>query len=248
VDLALQGPASIDVLARLSDDASLAQQLAEMKGFALLETTLSGIDCLICRTGYTGAKVGFELFVHPDQAPLLWRQILEAGQPLGVLPCGLGARDSLRIEAGFPLYGHELAGPHNISPFEAGYGWAVKLDKTFSIGKTAMSHVAESFQAQIARLEFPATKGVRPVRQDDPILDGDGVCLGWILSSAKVGEKQYALAYIDRDAAGEGTNLGAYYLARSPSQVQQGRKERLDKGHKAEADLAGMVVSRFERF
>lgn len=248
VDLALQGPASIDLLAKLSDDASLAERLTEMKGFALLESMLAGIDCVICRTGYTGSKVGFELFVHPDRTPEMWRAILEAGEPLGVLPCGLGARDSLRIEAGLPLYGHELAGPFDISPFEAGYGWAVKFDKTFCIGKTEMSRVSESYTDQVARLELPATRGVRPVRQDDPILAEDGSCVGWILSSAKVGEKQYALAYIDRIAAEEAASLGAYYLARSPSQVQQGRRESLDKGQKAEADLAAMVVSRFARF
>lgn len=248
VDLALQGPAAIDVLARVSGDASLARKLAEMKGFALLEHAIAGMGCLICRTGYTGAKVGFELFVHPERAAELWAAILEAGKPLGAMPCGLGARDSLRIEAGLPLYGHELAGPFGISPFQAGYGWAVKLDKTFCIGKTAMQRVSESYTAQVVRLALPATKGVRPVRQDDPILAADGRCLGWILSSAKADQKQYALAYVDREAAGEGTNLGVYYLARSPSQVQQGRKERLERGQKAEADLTGTVVSRFERF
>ena len=134
VDIALQGPASIDVLAKLSSDGSIAEKLSGLKPFAFFEEKLSGIDCLICRTGYTGSKVGFELFVHPDQAARLWNLILEAGKPLGVLPCGLGARDSLRIEAGLPLYGHELDGKFGISPFEAGYGWAVKLDMFF-VGK-----------------------------------------------------------------------------------------------------------------
>ena len=192
--------------------------------------------------------MGFELFVHPDQAPRIWNLILEAGEPLGVLPCGLGARDSLRIEAGLPLYGHELAGTFGISPFEAGYGWAVKLDKTFFIGKAPMAKTAQSYDMQVARLEMSAAKGVRPVRPDDPVLDAQGVCIGWVLSSAKVDEKQYALAYISRSEANEGNALGVYYLARSPSQVQQGRHERMDKGQKAEADLAGTVIGRFEKF
>lgn len=244
VDLALQGPASIEVLAKLSDDATLAEKLTEMKGFRLLTGTLAGIDCLICRTGYTGSKVGFELFVHPDRAAEMWRAVLETG----ALPCGLGARDSLRIEAGLPLYGHELAGPFDISPIEAGYPWAVKLDKAFFIGKAAMEEVAKSYTDQIVRLELPATKGIRPVRQDDPILDEEGLCVGWILSSAKAQDKQYALAYVSRKVAEEGRTLGAYYLARSPRQVQQGRLERMEKGNKAEADLTATVVSRFARF
>jgi glycine hydroxymethyltransferase len=118
--------------------------------------------------------------VHPENAAKLWQRLLDAG---GV-PCGLGARDSLRVEAGLPLYGHELAGQYNISPFEAGYGWAVKLDKEFFIGKPAMEKIAKSFDMQVARIELPGEKGVRPVRQSDGIIR-DGVCIGWVLSCAK---------------------------------------------------------------
>ncbi len=248
VDLALQGPAAIEVLKKLADDPSLGEQLSGLKSFALMKARLSGIDCLLSTTGYTGAAVSFELFVHPDQAAALWNAILQAGEPLGVLPCGLGARDSLRIEAGLPLYGHELAGPFGISPFEAGYGWAVKLDKDFFIGQAAMAQTAASYDMQVVRVEFSAAKGVRPVRPDDPILDGDGTCIGWILSSAKAGDKQVALAYVVRDKALEGNSVGVYYLARSASQVQQGRHEHMDKGQTAEADLTGTVAGRFAKF
>jgi glycine cleavage system T protein len=248
VDIALQGPMSIDTLAKLTDDASAVERISALKGFAFIEEQLAGIDCLICRTGYTGSTVGVELFADPRQTPRLWNLILEAGKPLGVVPCGLGARDSLRIEAGLPLYGHELDGKFDISPFEAGYGWAVKLDKEFFIGKAAMRHVAENYDMEVARIELPATRGVRPIRQDDPILDNRGTCVGWVLSAAKVEEKQYALAYVDREAAREGTGVGAYYLARSPSQVEQGRAQAAEKGQKLVADLAGTVVSRFAKF
>ncbi len=248
VDIALQGPATTDTLAKLTDDASTAQRISELKSFTFVQERLAGTDCLVCRTGYTGSSFGVELFVDPEQAPRLWNLILEAGEPLGVLPCGLGARDSLRIEAGLPLYGHELDGKFNISPFEAGYGWAVKLEKEFFIGKAAMAHVAETYDMEVARMELPATRGIRPVRPDDAILDGDGTCVGWVLSAAKVGEKQYALAYVVRDAAREGRELGAYYLARSQSQVEQGRQQTVEKGQKQVADLAGTVVSRFARF
>ncbi len=248
VDIALQGPASIETLAKLTNDAAVVERISALKGFAFVEEKLAGIDCLVCRTGYTGSTVGVELFADPKQTPRLWNLILEAGEPLGVVPCGLGARDSLRIEAGLPLYGHELDGKFDISPFEAGYGWAVKLDKEFFIGKAAMQHVADSYDMEVARIELPATRGVRPIRQDDPILDSRGKCVGWVLSAAKVDEKQYALAYVDRDAGREGTEVGVYYLARSQSQVEQGRAQAVEKGQKLAADLAGTVVSRFAKF
>jgi len=248
VDIALQGPATIDTLAKLADDASLAECVAGLKSFAFVEGRLAGIDSLICRTGYTGAKIGVELFVDPEHAATLWNRILEAGKPLGVLPCGLGARDSLRIEAGLPLYGHELGGKLRISPFAAGYGWAVKLGKEFFIGKAAMARVATTYDMEVARLELPATRGVRPVRPHDAVLGEDGRCVGWVLSAAKVQEQQYALAYVDRAAAGAGKVLGVYYLARSASQVEQGRKQAVEKGQKLAADLAGTVVSRFAKY
>lgn len=248
VDLALQGPASVDTLAKLTEDRSVVDRIAGLKGFAFVEERLAGIDCLICRTGYTGSRVGCELFVDPGEAARLWNLILDAGEPLGVLPCGLGARDSLRIEAGLPLYGHELDGKFNISPFDAGYGWAVKLDKDFFIGKKAMQRVAETYSMEVARIEWPGTKGIRPIRQDDAVLDERGECVGWVLSSAKVEDKQYSLAYVNRDVTREGTKLGLYYLARSPAQVQQGRKERAEKGEKLEADLTGTVSVRFPKF
>lgn len=247
VDLALQGPVSVDIVAKLTD-AYAFKRIFELKGFAFAEERLGGIDCLICRTGYTGSNAGVELFVDPEQAAHLWNLILETGRPLGVVPCGLGARDSLRIEAGLPLYGHELDGKFGISPFEAGYGWAVKLDKEFFIGKAAMQRIAETYDMEVARIELPGTRGVRPVRQDDAMLSEKGQCVGWVLSAAKVDDKQVALAYIDRAAAREGTKLGLYYLARSQSQAEQGRLQAVEKGQKLDGDLVGMVVSRFAKF
>jgi glycine cleavage system T protein len=247
VDLALQGPASNGVVARLAD-GSAAKRITALKSFELVEERLAGLDCLICRTGYTGSKTGFELFVDPEEAPKLWNAVLEKGGPLGVRPCGLGSRDSLRIETGLPLYGHELDGQFNISPFEAGYGWAVKLDKEFFIGKAWMQHVAEAYTMEVARMELPGAKGVRPIRSDDPVLDEQGVCVGSVLSSATVKETQYALAYVDRAAAREGNRLGAYYLARSQSQAEQGRKRAVNQGEQLRADLAGVVASRFAKF
>ena len=282
VDIALQGPASPDILCKLAD-ASVGQQIKGLKSFTFCQAKLANIDCIISRTGYTGAKVCFELFVHPKDAAKLWQKLIDAG----ALPCGLGARDSLRVEAGLPLYGHELDGPYNISPFEAGYGWAVKLDKEFFIGKAAMEKIANTWHGlpargntakmavppmKVARLELSGEKGVRPVRQNDAVISpplarprpplcseaGDGVCVGWVLSSsfakatedrsATAGTRQIALVYMDKDKATEGNSVDVYYLARSESQVSKGRKQAVEKGERITGDIQGKVISRFEKF
>jgi len=248
VDIALQGPKSLDVLSVLTQNKKAQSQIADLRPFQFMETDIKGIGCLVSRTGYTGAKSGFELFVHPERASQLWETILHAGKPLGLLPCGLGARDSLRIEAGLPLYGHELAGKFGISPFEAGYGWAVKLEKEFFIGKTAMERISREYDMKVARIELPGTKGIRPVRQNDGVLDKHGRSIGWVLSCARIGEKQIALVYVDRESLKENDAVGLYYSARSRSHIQQGRKQSIDKGELLEPDLTGKVVARFVKF
>lgn len=246
VDIAVQGPKSLEVLSALGEGKK--PELHELRPFQFVETDILGIECLVSRTGYTGARLGFELFVHPDKASRLWEMILEAGEPLGVLPCGLGARDSLRIEAGLPLYGHELAGPLDISAFEAGYGWAIKLNKEFFIGKSAMERRSKATDMTVARIQLPGTKGIRPVRQNDAVLDTHGRCIGWVLSSAVIDEKQTALAYVDRSYVQGSDTMGIYYSARSDRQIRQGRKQNIEKGEPLEPDLTGKVVSRFARF
>jgi len=248
VDIALQGPKSLDVFSVLIEDEEAYSQIADLRPFQFMETDIKGIGCLVSRTGYTGAKSGFELFVHPEKASQMWETILQAGRPLGLLPCGLGSRDSLRIEAGLPLYGHELAGKFGISPFEAGYGWAVKLEKEFFIGKTAMERISREYDMKVARIELPGTKGIRPVRQNDGVLDKHGRSIGWVLSCARIGEKQIALVYVDREFLEEDDAVGLYYSARSRSQIQQGRKQSIDKGELLEPDLTGKVMVRFAKF
>jgi glycine hydroxymethyltransferase len=247
VDIALQGPRSLDIISVLADAQAL-NQIAALKSFHLVQVRLKNIDCIIARTGYTGAKVGFELFVHPDDASKLWDMMLQKCSGQGLMPCGLGARDSLRIEAGLPLYGHELAGQFNISPFVAGYGWAVKTDKEFFIGKKSMEQIAKNYDMEVARIELPGEKGTRPVRQNDAVLNSNGECSGWVLSCAKIEEKQIALVYINKENAGQGNRIGIYYLARSQGQLEQGRKDRVEKGKRVDPDLAGVVLSRFAKF
>ena len=101
---------------------------------------VAGIECLIARTGYTGED-GFELFCLASQTEALWEAVRDAGQPFGLKPCGLGSRDTLRLEAGMPLYGNELDRDHN--PFEANMGWAVKLEKGEFVGRAALSRIRE---------------------------------------------------------------------------------------------------------
>jgi glycine cleavage system T protein len=242
VDIAVQGPKSAELLSRLVDD-KLRPALADMKSFTFTQSLIAGTDCIVSHTGYTGAKVGFELFVHPAQATVLWRKLLDNGKPFGLVPCGLGARDSLRIEAGLPLYGHELAGPFDISPFEAGYGWAVKLDKGFFIGKESIAARAQSFDMQVARVELPGEKGIRPVRQNDCVADSSGKCTGWVLSCAKVNGSQIALVYIKKEAAVEGNELAVHYMPRKGN-----HSEKMQLGETVQGDIDGKVVSRFARF
>lgn len=127
--IALQGPASAAILARLAspDPTSLPR-------FGVAETAIAGARCILARTGYTGED-GFELFVANEHAERLFTELLAAGGEQGVLPCGLGARDTLRLEAGLALYGHEL--DRNTTPVEAGLSHFVKLGRDF-IGAAAI--------------------------------------------------------------------------------------------------------------
>lgn len=127
--IALQGPESEGILASLSADIP-------EKYYTLIEnSSAAGIDCIVSRTGYTG-EAGFELYCSPEKAEKLWEALLEAGKDKGLIPCGLGARDTLRLEAAMPLYGHEM--DETVTPFEAGLGFAVKMGKDDFIGKKAL--------------------------------------------------------------------------------------------------------------
>lgn len=120
--LALQGPAAL----RIAEAAGLSPDSLPGRRFGCVQTTWQDSALIVSRTGYTGED-GLELFVAPERAEALAQALLEAGQPLGLKPCGLVARDSLRTEAGLSLYGHELGA--EISPVDAGLGWAIAWDK-----------------------------------------------------------------------------------------------------------------------
>jgi glycine cleavage system aminomethyltransferase T len=124
----------------------------------------------------------------------------------------------------------------------------VKLDKEFFIGKKTMEQIAKNYDMEVARIELPGAKGVRPVRQNDAVLNGNGECTGWVLSCAKIEEKQIALVYTSREYTQQGNPVGLYYLARSRGQLEQGRKDSVVKAEHVNSDLAGVVLSRFEKF
>jgi aminomethyltransferase len=129
--IALQGPYAESILQPLT-----SLDLASITYYHAGDGVVAGIDCLLSRTGYTGED-GFELYVAAEKVGALWDAVLEAGRPAGLLPAGLGARDTLRLEAGYCLYGHELN--EEISPLEAGLGWTVRLNKGSDfIGRQAL--------------------------------------------------------------------------------------------------------------
>lgn len=129
--VALQGPSSKEILLRLVGEEELPKKYYSF----VREITVGGIRCLVSRTGYTG-EFGYELYCATGEGPALWDLLLETGKDLGLIPCGLGARDTLRLEAAMPLYGHELT--DGIGPLEAGLDFAVKMGKTEFIGKAGL--------------------------------------------------------------------------------------------------------------
>jgi len=173
--IALQGPRAVVVVERAG-----AAALAALPRFACTETSVAGVPVLAARTGYTGED-GFELFVGTGQAAQLWQAIFEVtSDDLPITPIGLGARDTLRLEAGLPLYGHELG--RDISPLEAGLGWAVKLDKGDFIGSGALAEQKRrGLPRRLAGIELRAP-GI--ARAEYPVLAG-GKSVGVVTSGTK---------------------------------------------------------------
>jgi glycine hydroxymethyltransferase len=209
--LALQGPRSREILLTLLDaDDPLREPLLEMKRNEILHGRLAGYDLYLSRTGYTGEPMAFEIFVHPAAAAALWHTLMEAGEPLGLKPAGLGARDSLRIEAGLALYGHELAGPLDLNPADAGFDPYVKLYKPFFVGKAAyLAHERER-QARLIRFRFDEEHGRMP-RQGDVVVSRKGRVVGAVTSCSIDSEGWLlGLAYVQYRATSRGTRLGIF--------------------------------------
>ncbi len=171
--LAVQGPRAAEIVQSLT-----GTKLGLVKYYHFTEATVAGIHCIASRTGYTGED-GFELYHAAGDAVALANALLDAGKSRGLELAGLGARDSLRLEAGYPLYGHEIT--QDISPLTAGLGWTVKLDKGADfIGRDAL--VAEKQKGGSNRVVFFKTGDRRIVRAETPVLGTDGSVVGRVLS------------------------------------------------------------------
>jgi glycine hydroxymethyltransferase len=209
--LALQGPKSRDILLALAgDDHDMSDKLIEMQRTEIIHGTLAGYDLWLSRTGYTGEPMAFEIFVHPDDLLAFWRDLLRVGATFGLKPIGLAARDSLRIEAGLPLYGHELAGPLDLNPSDAGFPAYVKLGKPFFIGKAAFTAHEATRQARLIRFRLEDERGPM-LGQGDVIVSLKGRVVGYVTSSSIDSQgRQTGLAYVQDPHWQRGTRLGVY--------------------------------------
>ncbi len=197
--LAVQGPAAASILADLTD-----LDLRSLRNYGVAEAVVAGTSALVARTGYTGED-GFELFVAWSAGPALWEALSVAGGPAGLRPCGLGARDTLRLEAGMPLYGNEL--DRDTTPLEAGLGWVVELDHDF-VGREALLAAAgrplhRRLVGLVLRARGIARHGYPVTRTDDP------APIGHVTSGSQsptLGEA-IAMAYVPLADAAAGTML-----------------------------------------
>ncbi|MDO4345105.1 MAG: glycine cleavage system aminomethyltransferase GcvT [Eubacteriales bacterium] len=199
VQIALQGPKAQGILERLTD----ASQIPTAYYSAIFEAKVSDIPCIISRTGYTGED-GFEFYCDAAQGSALWDLLLAAGKEDGLIPCGLGARDTLRLEAAMPLYGHEM--DDTVSPLETGLGIFVKMKKENFIGKSALE--AKGTPA-IRRVGLKVVKrGI--IREHCDIYIGEQK-IGHTTSGTHAPYLGYpvAMALIERDAAVPGTIVEA---------------------------------------
>ena len=246
MDLALQGPSSLAILQDLAGDVRVKEALARVRRTDLIEVTLSGIDLVIARTGYTGEEIGYEIFVHPDRAVELWDLLLEAGAAYGIKPCGLAARDSTRIEAGLPLYGHELAGPLGIIPHEAGFPGYVKFHKPFFVGRKAIIEQSARSDRVLVRFQVDET-GVRALRggeHGEAVVNKRGNYVGRVTSATLVGGFQVGLALVDRRYTEPGTPLAIYPAASGKGPTVKAPAD-LAEGDSAVLPVWATVLPRF---
>ncbi|HYP12950.1 MAG TPA: glycine cleavage system aminomethyltransferase GcvT [Bryobacteraceae bacterium] len=196
--IALQGPKAVDTLQTLT-----RTPLQPMKYYYFLDTEVGGNWARISRTGYTGED-GFEIYVAPEHAEDVWQKLMDAGQTYGIKPCGLGARNTLRLEAKMALYGHEI-GP-SITPLEADLRWIVKLDKPEFLGKAALQKQAsEGVKRKLAGFEMQG----RGIARDGYEVHSDGQPVGWVTSGgpSPTLNKNIGLAMLPTELAEPGRSI-----------------------------------------
>lgn len=248
VDIALQGPLSRDILLSLGCDPNTRQRILALKRTELCNAIVGGFDLVVSRTGYTGEKMAFELFVHPSRAATLFKVLLDAGAPLGLKPCGLGSRDSLRTEAGLPLYGDEMGagsgkhGERDLGVAEAGFGSYVKTYKPWFIGRESFLEREKTRKGVVVRFRF-SEKGVRVAHNGDPVLDKRGRAIGYVTSCALDSEGFLTgQAFVDLKASEEGTPI---FIYQSASKETARPPAELKIGDRAVLPTQAVIVSRF---
>lgn len=212
--LALQGKLAEKVLQPLIDFP-----LSQLKPFHFSETVLKGAEVIVSRTGYTGED-GFEIFISSEKVVDLWQQLCDTGKEYGIEPIGLAARDTLRLEASYSLYGHEIT--NEIKPLEARLGWVVKLDKSEFIGQKALLKLKEGGASrQLVGLEMI---GPGIPRDGFEVFDGE-TKVGFITSGtfSPTLKKAIGLALIKKDLA----NLGTELLVQVRKQKQKAQVTKL---------------------
>jgi aminomethyltransferase len=199
--IALQGPRALETLSRAGASFDAAKDLPS---FRFRDAEVGGVKTTVARTGYTGED-GVELFCAWDAAPALWTALLSAGRDLGVAPVGLGARDTLRLEARLALYGNDI--DETTNPLEAGLGWTVKFEKSDFLGKAALSRVKAAGPSR--RLVGFEMTGRGIARHGYPLLDKAGANVGVCTSgspSPTLG-KNIGLGYVPLALAAEGSEF-----------------------------------------
>ena len=244
VDLALQGPRSKDILLSLPWKQEQKNKIVHLKRTQLCSTSLSEMDLIVSRTGYTGEKEAYELFVHPNHLKSLWNQLLINGKPFGIKPCGLGARDSLRTEAGLPLYGHEMSGELNLGVGEAGFSSYVKIHKPWFIGRDAFIEHENNRHVEVIRFKF-TDKHIRMAHLGDPVLDDKGKVVG-IVTSCSIDQDNNisGQAVIDFSSAVEGNKIFIYQGAKQQADIKVGE---LLPGIRSVLPAAATILSRFPK-
>ena len=207
--LALQGPAAPAILGRLVPE----DQLPKKYYTAVRDVDISGMKCMISRTGYTG-ELGYEIYTAPENAVELWKTLREAGKEDGLIPCGLGARDTLRLEAAMPLYGHEM--DEDISPLEAGLGFGVKMGKSDFIGKAALEAAGEPSRVRVG-LEITG-RGIAREHQD-VFLGEEKIGITTSGTHCPAVGKAVAMALVSADHAAVGTEVDVDIRGRRVSAV-----------------------------
>jgi len=196
--LALQGPQALATLRKLTP-----VELPAMRNYWFADGEVSGAPARIARTGYTGED-GFEIYIPPSDAGRLWKELLEAGAEFGVKPVGLGARNTLRLEARMALYGHEIDA--SISPLEAGLAWIVKFDKGDFIGRDALLKQKESgIRRRLAGFEMRG----RGIARDGYEVLQNGAAAGWVTSGSfsPTLNKNIGLCYLPAEEAQPGSSI-----------------------------------------